>query len=88
MTFGMGGTGIWDNAHEFIHRPFVWAYWLVGSLTAGRLFFHGGRTLSATMDHGALLLALSALTLVPVGYGSGLQPGKVSGGECVFQHYM
>src|SRR6476661_9933493 len=31
MTFGMGGTGTSDNAHEFIHRPFVWAYWLVGS---------------------------------------------------------
>ena len=38
MTFGMGGTGTSDNAHEFIHRPFVWAYWLVGSLAAGRLF--------------------------------------------------
>ena len=23
---------------ELIHKPFVWAYWLVGSLTAGRLF--------------------------------------------------
>jgi hypothetical protein len=38
LTFGMGGTGTSDNAHEFIHRPFVWAYGLVASLTAERLF--------------------------------------------------
>ncbi len=35
MTFGLSGD-LWSN--ELIHRPFVWAYWLVGSLTAGRVF--------------------------------------------------
>ena len=36
--FWFGRSGISENAYEFIHRPFVWTYWLVGSLTAGRLF--------------------------------------------------
>ncbi len=53
MTFGMGRNGTSDNAHEFIHHPFVWAYWLVGSLTAGRLVFNAGSTSSATMDPGS-----------------------------------
>ena len=52
MTFGMGRTATSDNAHELIHRPFVWAYWLVGSLTAGRLFSMLARTSSAAMDQG------------------------------------
>jgi hypothetical protein len=38
MTFGLSGDMTSSNASELIHRPFVWAYWLVGSLTAGRLF--------------------------------------------------
>jgi hypothetical protein len=75
MTFGMGGTGTSDNAHEFIHRPFVWAYWLVSSLAAGRLF-------SILAAHGtqrwtrAVVVCAIVLTLVPVCYGSGLQRGK------------
>src|SRR4029077_7547231 len=38
MTFGLSKSGTAENVYEFIQRPFVWAYWLVGSLTAGRLF--------------------------------------------------
>ena len=34
-TFGLSGD---LRTSELIHRPFVWAYWLVASLTAGRLF--------------------------------------------------
>src|SRR4029077_21128169 len=63
MTFGMGGTGTSDNAHEFIHRPFVWAYWLVASFTAGRLFslVAGRRTQLWTR---AVVVSSIALTLV------------------------
>src|SRR4029077_5818913 len=38
MTFGLSRSGTAENVYEFIQRPFVWAYWLVGSLTAGHLF--------------------------------------------------
>ncbi|HEY7001200.1 MAG TPA: hypothetical protein VH330_05620, partial [Candidatus Udaeobacter sp.] len=38
MTFGLSRQGTSENAYEFIHHPFVWVYWLVGALTAGRLF--------------------------------------------------
>ncbi len=75
MTFGMGGNGTSDNAHEFIHRPFVWAYWLVGSLAAGRLF----SILAARRQQlwtRAVVVGALVLTLVPVCYGSGLQRGK------------
>ena len=34
-TFGLSGD---LRTSELIHRPFIWAYWLVASLTAGRLF--------------------------------------------------
>jgi hypothetical protein len=80
MTFGLGGNGTSDNAYEFIHRPFVWAYWLVGSLTAGRLFsmMSGGRPQLWTR---AVVVSIIALTLLPVCYGSGLQHGKWSGGN-------
>jgi hypothetical protein len=80
MTFGMGGTGTSDNAHEFIHRPFVWAYWLVGSLAAGRLFtlIAGRRTQLWTR---AVVVSSIALTLVPAFFGSGLQRGKWSVGN-------
>ena len=75
MTFGMGGTGTSDNAHEFIHRPFVWVYWLVGSLAAGRLF-----TIFAVRRHKlwtrVIMVSAVILTLVPVCFGLGLQRGK------------
>jgi hypothetical protein len=80
MTFGMGGTGYSDNAHEFIHRPFVWAYWLVGSLATGRLF----TILAARRPRRwtrAVVISAVILTLVPVCYGSGLQRGKGSVGN-------
>ncbi|MBO0695774.1 MAG: hypothetical protein J2P56_06695, partial [Verrucomicrobia bacterium] len=78
MTFGLGGDGIWSNVTELIHRPFVWAYWLVASLTAGRLFsiaaVRGLRLATAVVIAGIV-----ALMLVPVRFGSGLQPGKWPG---------
>jgi len=80
MTFGMGGTGTSDNAHEFIHRPFVWAYWLVGSLAAGRLF----SMLSSRRPQfwiRAIAVGSIILLLVPVCYGFGLQRGKGSVGK-------
>jgi hypothetical protein len=75
MTFGLGGNGIWSNAQELIHRPFVWAYWLIGSLAAGRLFSmvagHWPRLATRVVTVGVVVLIL-----VPVCYGSGLQQGK------------
>jgi hypothetical protein len=80
MTFGMGGTGTSDNAHEFIHRPFVWVYWLVGSLAAGRLFSilaaHRLQLWTRTVVISAIILAV-----VPMCYGLGLQRGKGSVGN-------
>ena len=72
MTFGLRGD-LWSN--ELIHRPFVWAYWLVGSLTVGRLFsmMAAGRPQLATAT---IAVGVVTLTLVPVRYGSGLQRGK------------
>jgi hypothetical protein len=75
MTFGMGGTGTSDNAHEFIHRPFVWAYWLVGSLAMGRLFSILAARRPQLWTRAAVVSAI-ILTLVPLCYGSGLQRGK------------
>jgi hypothetical protein len=75
MTFGMGGTGTSDNAHEFIHRPFVWAYWLVGSLAAGRLFSLLAAHRPQLWTRVVVVTAM-ILTLVPVCYGSGLQRAK------------
>jgi len=80
MTFGMGGTGYSDNAHEFIHRPFVWAYWLIGSLTAGRLFAMVAER-RPQLSMRAVVVSAVALTVVPVCYGSGLQRGKGSVGN-------
>jgi len=80
MTFGLSRSGTAENAYEFILRPFVWAYWLVGSLTAGRLFslLAAGRPQLWTR----ILVAMGiGLTLVPICYGSGLQRGKWSGGS-------
>jgi len=80
MTFGLSGTAMLGNPDELIHRPFVWAYWLVGSLTAGRLFSMaaGPRPQPPTWTIAAGILALM---LVPVWYGSGLQRGKWSGAD-------
>lgn len=74
ITFGLS-AGVASS--EFIHRPFVWAYWLVGSLTAGRLFsmMARGRPRLATQ---AVAAAVVVLTLVPIRYGSGLQRSKTS----------
>jgi hypothetical protein len=80
MTFGMGGTGTSDNAHEFIHRPFVWAYWLVSSLAAARLFSILAARRPQLWTRAAAVGAI-VLTLVPVCYGSGLQRGKGSIGN-------
>ena len=80
MTFGMGGTGTSDNAHEFIHRPFVWAYWLVGSLATGRLFSILAARRSQLWIRAVVVSAI-ILTLVPLCYGSGLQLGKGSVGN-------
>ena len=72
MTFGLSGD-LWSN--ELIHRPFVWAYWLVGSLTAGRLFsmMAAGRS---KLANATIAIAVVTLTLVPMRYGCGLQRGK------------
>ena len=77
ITFGLSGD---LRSNELIHRPFVWAYWLVASLTAGRLFsmVAGGRPQLSTR---AIAVGIIALTLVPAWYGSGLQRGKWSGAD-------
>jgi hypothetical protein len=75
MTFGLSGDVM---SGELIHRPFVWVYWLVGSLTAGRLFsmVAGDRPQLPT---GAVAVSIIALMLVPVWYGSSLELRKWSG---------
>jgi hypothetical protein len=80
MTFGMGGSGTSDNAHEFIHRPFVWVYWLVSSLAAGRLFSIVAERRPQLWTR-AVVVSSIALILVPLCYGSGLQRGKGSVGN-------
>jgi hypothetical protein len=82
MTFGLGGNAMLGNPDELIHRPFVWAYWLVGSLTAGRLFSMaaGPRPQLPTW---AVTVSIVALMLVPVRYGSGLERGKWSGADAL-----
>jgi hypothetical protein len=78
MTFGLSGNAMLGTADELIHRPFVWAYWLVGSLTGGRLFSMAAarRPPSPTWT---VAVSILPLVLVPVWYGSGLQRGKWSG---------
>jgi hypothetical protein len=78
MTFGLSGNAILGNRDELIHRPFVWAYWLVGSLTTGRLF----SMLAANRPQlwtTVIVVGAIVLTLLPMCYGSGLQHGKWSG---------
>jgi hypothetical protein len=78
MTFGLSGNVILGHPEELIHRPFVWAYWLVGSLTGGCLFSIavGRRQQPPTW---AVAVGILALTVVPVWYGSGLERRKWSG---------
>jgi hypothetical protein len=78
MTFGLSGNAMLGNPDELIHRPFVWAYWLVGSLTGGHLFSMavGRRRQPPTWT---VAVGILALMLVPVWYGSGLERGKWSG---------
>ena len=75
MTFTLGGGGPSSNAQEFMLRPFVWAYWLVATLTAGRLFFILAKRRPRLSTNGIVVTAI-ALTAVSVCYGSGLQRGK------------
>ena len=80
MTFGLSRNGTSETAYEFIQRPFVWTYWLVGSLAAGRVL----SIVAARRQHlwtGAIVVSTIALTLLPVCYGSGLQRGKSPGGN-------
>ena len=72
MTFGLSGD---LRTSELIHRPFVWAYWLVASLTAGRLFslLTAGRP---PLPAWAVAVSLVALLWVPAWYGSGIERGK------------
>lgn len=78
MTFGLSGPVMFGNPDELIHRPFVWAYWLVGALTAGRLFSMVVGP-SPQLPTWAVAVSIFALLLVPAWYGSGLQRGKWSG---------
>ena len=80
MTFGIGRNGTSDNAYEFIQHPFIWAYWLVGALTAGRLFSMVAERY-LRFATAIVIVSIVALMLVPARYGSGLQPGKRPGAK-------
>lgn len=80
MTFGLSRSGTGENVYEFIQRPFVWAYWLVGSLTAGCLFAMVAER-RPQLSMRVVIVSAVALTLIPVCYGSGLQRGKWRGGN-------
>jgi hypothetical protein len=80
MTFGLSRSGTAENAYEFIQHPFVWAYWLVGSLTAGGLFSWLASRRPQFWTR-TLVVTGIGLTLVPICYGVGLQRGKWSGGS-------
>src|SRR5262245_32439403 len=75
MTFGLSRSGSAENVYEFMQHPFVWAYWLVGSLTAGRLFAMVAER-RPQLSIRTVVVSAVALTLIPVCYGSGLQRGK------------
>jgi hypothetical protein len=77
MTFGLSGD---LRSSELIHRPFVWTYWLVASLTAGRLFSIGAER-CLRFATAIVIVSIVALMLVPARYGSGLQPGKWPGAK-------
>ena len=80
MTFGLSRHGASDNAYEFIQHPFVWAYWLVGALTAGRLFVLVSESRPQLWTR-VVVVSIIVLMLLPVCYGSGLQRGKWLGGN-------
>ena len=80
MTFGIGRNGTSDNAYKFIQHPFIWAYWLVGALTAGRLFSMVAERY-LRFATAIVIVSIVALMLVPTRYGSGLQPGKWPGAK-------
>ena len=75
MTFGIGRNSMLGLPEELIHRPFVWAYWLVASLTAGRLY-----SLVATRQSWARLslAILCLLTLAPIYFRKGIADGKMA----------
>jgi hypothetical protein len=77
MTFGLSGD---LRSSELIHRPFVWTYWLVASLTAGRLFSIAAER-CLRFATAIVIVSIVSLMLVPVRYGSGLQPGKWPGAK-------
>ena len=75
MTFGLSRNSMLGLPEELIHRPFVWVYWLVGTVTAGRLFSLTAAGRGA--PHVWLVAAgLLCLCLVPIFYGRHLQHGK------------
>ena len=83
MTFGLGRNAMLGLPDELIHRPFVWAYWLVGALTAGRvcaaLWNEASRYFQLYLSVGTVVLCA-----VPAYYGRGLQQGKWPGAS---EHY-
>jgi hypothetical protein len=74
MTFGLSTNAILGSPDELIHRPFVWTYWLVGSLTAGRLFSMVTAS-RPQLPAWAVAIGVLVLFLVPACYGFGLQRG-------------
>lgn len=80
MTFGLGGNAMADDSYELINRPFVWVYWLVGSLTAGRLVSMLAEKRPRLLTR-IIVVAAIALAFVPVYCGAGLQHGKWAGGN-------
>ena len=72
MTFGLSRNSTLGLPEELIHRPFVWAYWIVATLTAGYLY----SLLFARRSWTACLLLALLFLIVPVYCGRGLQRGK------------
>jgi hypothetical protein len=80
MAFCLGRNGTSDNAYEFMQHPFVWVYWLVGSLAAGRLFLMVAEDCPQLWTR-AMVVSIIALIWVPLYYGSGLQRGRWAGAD-------
>ncbi|PYK40733.1 MAG: hypothetical protein DME60_07025 [Verrucomicrobia bacterium] len=80
MAFCLGRNGTSDNAYEFMQHPFVWVYWLVGSLAAGRLFLMVAEDRPRLWTR-AMVVSIIALIWVPLYYGSGLQRGRWAGAD-------
>ncbi|MBX6325067.1 MAG: hypothetical protein IRY93_03405 [Chthoniobacterales bacterium] len=77
MTFGLGGD---LRTSELMHRPFVWSYWLVATMTAGRLYSVASARLPRFSMAG-VVAGILALILVPIRCGAGLQRGKWPGAK-------